>query len=127
MRHDSEKFTKSFSLVLAKMNLSGRIINASLLNFFSIVSTLGISICSECRQQWHPHFYQRVITCGSEEFPVFSSIQYSPIAGKVLLAAKENSQVQADDLILDALTKALCHAKFIKLVSQFMCCTGQRS
>ena len=47
MRHDSEKFTKSFSLVLAKINLSGRIINASLLNFFSIVSTLGISILSK--------------------------------------------------------------------------------
>ena len=34
-------------MVLAKINLSGRIINASLLNFFSIVSTLGISILSK--------------------------------------------------------------------------------
>ena len=69
-------------------------------------STLGLSICSLCRSQWHPHIFTRN-SRSSPIFPIYSSIQYSPIAGKVLLAAKENSQVQADDLILDALTKAL--------------------
>jgi hypothetical protein len=35
--------------------------------------------------------------------------------------------VSTDDMLADALTKALCHAKFIKLVSQFMCCTGHQT
>jgi len=69
-------------------------------------SSLGLSICSLCRSQWHPHIFTRN-SRSSPIFPIYSSIQYSPIAGKVLLAAKENSQIQADDLILDALTKAL--------------------
>lgn len=70
-------------------------------------STLGISICSECRQQWHPHFYQRVISCGSEEFPVFSSIQYSPIASRVLLSAKESQLRAADQLLVTGIDRAL--------------------
>ena len=36
-------------------------------------------------------------------------MQYSPIAGKVLLAAKENGLVQADELILHALKRSLFH------------------
>ena len=41
-----------------------------------------------------------------EQFPIFSSIPYSPIAGRVLLAAKENSLELADNLI----SKALLHS-----------------
>jgi predicted amidophosphoribosyltransferase len=70
-------------------------------------STLGISICSECRQQWHPHFYQREILCSSEEFPVFSSIQYSPIASRVLLSAKESQLRAADQLLIAGMAHAL--------------------
>jgi predicted amidophosphoribosyltransferase len=70
-------------------------------------STLGISICSECRQQWHPHFYQREILCSSEEFPVFSSIQYSPIASRVLLSAKESQLRAADQLLIAGMVHAL--------------------
>jgi predicted amidophosphoribosyltransferase len=36
-------------------------------------------------------------------------VQYSPIAGKVLLAAKENGLVQADELVLHALKRSLFH------------------
>jgi predicted amidophosphoribosyltransferase len=36
-------------------------------------------------------------------------VQYSPIASKVLLAAKENSLVQGDELILHALKRSLFH------------------
>jgi predicted amidophosphoribosyltransferase len=70
-------------------------------------STLGISICSECQQQWHPHFYQREILCSSEEFPVFSSIQYSPIASRVLLSAKESQLRAADQLLIAGMVHAL--------------------
>lgn len=45
----------------------------------------------------------------SPHFPIYSSVRYSPIAGKVLLAAKENGLIQADELILQALKKALFH------------------
>jgi len=70
-------------------------------------STLGISICSECRQQWHPHFYKRVISLSREEFPVFSSIQYSPIASRVLLSAKESQLRAADQLLVAGIDHAL--------------------
>lgn len=70
-------------------------------------SSLGISICSECRKQWHPHFYKRVISYTREEFPVFSSIQYSPIASRVLLSAKESQLKAADQLLIAGIDHAL--------------------
>ena len=70
-------------------------------------SRLGISICSECRKQWHPHFYQRVINCRGESFPVFSAIQYSPIASRVLLSAKESQIKAADQLIINGIVHSL--------------------
>jgi predicted amidophosphoribosyltransferase len=70
-------------------------------------SRLGISICSECRKQWHPHIYSRAINWKNEIFPVFSSIEYSTIASKVLLSAKESQIKAADDLIISGLTHSL--------------------
>ena len=67
---------------------------------------LGISICSQCRKFWHP----RVIKTWShsqEKFPIYSSIPYSPIAGKVLLSAKESSLELADNLLVTALLHSL--------------------
>jgi predicted amidophosphoribosyltransferase len=67
---------------------------------------LGISICSQCRKFWHP----RIIKSWShskEKFPIYSSIPYSPIAGKVLLSAKENSLHLADNLLITALLHSL--------------------
>ncbi len=69
-------------------------------------AVLGLSICSTCRRSWHPHTYRR-LSRSSPYFPIYSSVQYSPIASKVLLAAKERSLAQADDLILAALERAL--------------------
>ena len=69
-------------------------------------SALGLEICSTCRKQWHPHIYKSW-SHQSPSFPIYSSIQYSPIAGKVLLAAKENNLRIADDLILSALSHSL--------------------
>lgn len=69
-------------------------------------SQLGVSICSECRRDWHPHIF-RTFSRGEEKFPIYSAIRYSPIASKVLLSAKEQGLAQADGLILDALKRAL--------------------
>jgi predicted amidophosphoribosyltransferase len=40
-------------------------------------------------------------------FPIYSAVTYSPIAGKVILSAKENGLLSADRLIVGALKHAL--------------------
>ena len=70
-------------------------------------SRLGLSICSECRKQWHPHIYLREIVWHNENFPVISSVEYSSIASKVLLSAKESQIKSADDLIISGLNHSL--------------------
>ena len=72
-------------------------------------SRLGISICSECRRHWHPHIYHRAVISNRESFPVISAVQYSPIASRVLLSAKEAQIKAADDLIISGLTHSLKH------------------
>jgi len=60
---------------------------------------LGLSICSQCRIAWHPHIY----TTHVEGLVVTSAILYSPIAARILVAAKEGNQRNADILVIDAL------------------------
>jgi predicted amidophosphoribosyltransferase len=69
-------------------------------------SALGLEICSQCRRNWHPHIY-RSWSHTVPHFPIYSAIPYSPIAGKVILAAKENGLLSADRLIVGALKHAL--------------------
>ena len=69
-------------------------------------SALGLEICSQCRRSWHPHIY-RSWSHTAPHFPIFSAIPYSPIAGKVILSAKENGILSADRLIVSALKLAL--------------------
>ena len=69
-------------------------------------SALGLTICSTCRRHWHPHIYRTWSQC-TPHFPIYSAIAYSPIAGKVILAAKENGLSSADNLITGALMHAL--------------------
>ena len=71
-------------------------------------SALGLEICSQCRKYWHP----RIIRTHSRkppDFPIYSAIPYSPIAGKVLLAAKESGISAADRVLTDALIFALTY------------------
>ncbi len=68
-------------------------------------SALGLEICSQCRSKWNPHIY-RSWSRTAPYFPIFSSIQYSTVASKVLLAAKENNIKLADDLLVQALQKS---------------------
>jgi predicted amidophosphoribosyltransferase len=69
-------------------------------------SALGLTICSTCRRHWHPHIY-RTWSHSSPHFPIYSAVPYSPVAGKVIFAAKENGLINADTLIASALIHAL--------------------
>ena len=70
-------------------------------------SQLGISICSTCRKSWHSHIYHRTIKVLDTPYPVISAIEYSPIASRVLLRAKEANQEAADQLLVSALSHSL--------------------
>ena len=70
-------------------------------------SQLGISICSTCRKSWHSHIYHRTIKVINTSYPVISAIEYSPIASRVLLRAKEANQEAADQLLVSALSHSL--------------------
>lgn len=64
---------------------------------------LGFAICSSCRKHWNPHIYKSQI----ENLSVYSAIPYSVVARNILLAAKEENQKSADQLIIAALSKSL--------------------
>jgi predicted amidophosphoribosyltransferase len=70
-------------------------------------SQLGISICSSCRSSWHPHIYLSEVNSSGRNYPVISSVQYSPVASRVLLSAKESNIMSADDLLTDAISHSL--------------------
>jgi len=70
-------------------------------------SQLGISICSSCRTSWHPHIYLREVSVLGANYPVVSAVQYSPIASRVLLSAKESNITAADKLLKDAISHSL--------------------
>ena len=67
---------------------------------------LGLEICSQCRRFWQPRIY-RSHSSRKPHFPIYSSIPYSPIAGKVLLAAKEHGIQRADELMVSELSHSL--------------------
>jgi predicted amidophosphoribosyltransferase len=69
---------------------------------------LGISICSRCRVKWNLHRYITEISDqGDKKLKVVSSVRYSTIAQRVILAAKESHVKQADVLIADAIEHSI--------------------
>jgi len=64
---------------------------------------LGFAICSNCRKQWNPHTYKSQV----ENITTFSAIPYSVVARNILLAAKEENQKAADQLVAKALHYSL--------------------
>lgn len=64
---------------------------------------LGLSICTECRREWIPHYYKTHV----QELKVHSALSYTPTASKIILAAKENSIQGAEDLLISAITHVL--------------------
>ena len=73
-------------------------------------NAIGISICSNCRREWHPHYYLTHIG----GLRVNSAVLYSPTASKIILAAKEHGLKGADELIIDAIVHVLSRANFDK-------------
>ena len=71
-------------------------------------NAVGLSICSTCRREWHPHYYQTHIS----DLNIHSAILYSTTASRIILAAKENGLKGADDLIIDAIMHVLGKADF---------------
>lgn len=69
---------------------------------------LGLAVCSSCRSDWHPHIY-RQWSISNPTFPIYSSVLYSVTGGKVLLSAKENSLIAADEIVLNALNHSLAY------------------
>lgn len=64
---------------------------------------LGPNICSQCRILWSPHLYRTTL----DSMHVYSAVLYSPVAKRIILAAKENGIKAADNLIIDALSHSL--------------------
>ena len=69
---------------------------------------LGISICSQCRTGWNLHSYLSYVGKNPQGLlTVTSSIIYSPVAQKVILAAKESHIKRADDLVSEAIAHSV--------------------
>lgn len=68
--------------------------------------TLGDSICSDCRIFWSHKLYRSTYE-RPEKIYIYSSIQYSDVATKILLAAKESSMKNADALVAGAISHSL--------------------
>lgn len=71
---------------------------------------IGLSICSGCRREWHPHYYLTHIS----NLRVHSAVIYSQTASRILLAAKERGLKAADTLIVDSIMHVLSQADFDK-------------
>lgn len=67
---------------------------------------LGDSICFSCKKFWC-HQSLRTTTSHTLKLRIFSSIEYSDVARRVLLAAKESSIKSADNLVAEAIAHSL--------------------
>lgn len=73
-------------------------------------NVLGPSVCTNCRKLWNLHLHSRIISNGiGGSLRVISASQYSSIAQKIMLAAKEDGTQAADQLIINALVYAASH------------------
>lgn len=77
-------------------------------------SELGPALCNICKRSWSPTIYRQNLSkqyrrSGETKstLSVFSSIEYSPIATRVLLAAKESHIREADALLISALEHSM--------------------
>lgn len=58
---------------------------------------------------WHPHIYRTQVSSHVNTFPVYSAVEYSSVAARVLLGSKESGLSDADQLIVQALTHSLSY------------------
>ena len=73
-------------------------------------SSLGSSLCQVCARSWSPSIYRQKLskryqstTYSTRDLTIYSSSLYSPVAKRVLLAAKESHIRDADKLLIAAL------------------------
>ena len=71
-------------------------------------NVIGLAICAMCRREWHPHFYTKQIA----KLQVHSGVVYSPVASKIILAAKENGLGGADRLVIESIIHVLSLGRF---------------
>ena len=71
-------------------------------------NVIGLPICASCESYWRPQFYSTHVA----KLQVHSGVIYSPIASKILLAAKENGLRGADGLIINSIAHVLSLATF---------------
>lgn len=67
---------------------------------------LGDAICLPCKKFWSFKLF-RSFTSHALGLSVYSTIEYSDVAAKILLAAKESSIKSADILVAEAITHSL--------------------
>ncbi len=60
-----------------------------------------------CRTSWN-HRLHRTTVSRPDKISVYSSIQYSDVATKIVLAAKESNIKSADTLVAEAISYSLC-------------------
>ena len=66
---------------------------------------LGSTLCTKCRRSWSPRIYRTHLT--SAKLTVTSSILYSTVAQRIILAAKESQIKVADRLVADAIEHSI--------------------
>lgn len=69
---------------------------------------LSPSICSDCIAQWQTN---KFVTRFSN-LAVHSAILYTPVAAKIILAAKENGTLTADQLLIQAIKEQIKNTEF---------------
>jgi predicted amidophosphoribosyltransferase len=68
---------------------------------------LGEILCNHCKTSWTPSAYYRKLP-GSPGLSLYSAIEYSDVAARVILAAKESQIKSADYLVANAINHSLC-------------------
>jgi predicted amidophosphoribosyltransferase len=69
-------------------------------------SALGLTLCHRCKAGWSPSLYRTYLRA-SGGVHVTSSVLYSDIGKKIILAAKESQIRSADQLVAAAITHSL--------------------
>ena len=89
---------------------------------------LGLSLCVSCRRDWNPHHYQSLIgNIHGHSIKVTSSVKYSSVAQKVILAAKESQIRSADILVADAIRHSIENVLREEFIDSFIPIPSRKS
>ncbi len=69
---------------------------------------LGVALCMQCRKSWsHSRYLTQIAHSNTPVLTVISSVPYSDISQKILLAAKESHIKSADQFVSQAITNSI--------------------